>query len=727
MDELEGVVEDIIFKSDDSGFTVFDIDAKGDLITCTGKLSYISVGDSVRMGGRWKVHPVYGEQFNMEWCKASQPSTLDAVEKYLSSGMIKGVGAVTAHRIVEYFGEDTLSVLDDHPERLTEIEGIGEVRATEIAQSYMSQKGIREIMLFLQGIGVTPGQAMKIYKIYGRETVTKVKTNPYDLTYKVYGIGFATADKIASNMGFSGESRERTAAGTYYCLQRAANNGDTYLPQDVLTNRAAKLLNVDEDMITDAITSFTINDYLSMENIDGRRVVYLKPFYVAENNVVKKLMDLSSVEFKELQTDDKPNLAEIESEMGILFAEEQKRAIYAALAKGILILTGGPGTGKTTTLKGIISIFEKNGIKTYLAAPTGRAAKRMSEATGRDAQTIHRLLEYNGIEFKRNEDEKLECDAIIIDEASMIDVMLMNNLLKAVNPGTRLIIVGDIDQLPSVGAGNVLRDVIESGLFDVVRLNQIFRQASLSDIIVNAHRINRGLSPLIENSGNGFYFIREKDRSGILELIKDLMINRLPKAYDLNPGDIQILTPMKKGVLGTYNLNNVIQMLLNPPSAGKAEIKLSDRIYRVGDKVMQIKNDYSKEWESADESGMGVYNGDIGIIRKIDKGNGTISVDYDGRKTNYDISDLGEMLLAYAITVHKSQGSEFNTVILPINYGPPMLMTRNLLYTAITRAKERVVLLGDDQRMIKMIKNNRIEERYSGLKWKLQRLKEFIC
>ncbi len=574
---------------------------------------------------------------------------------------------------------------------------------------------------------MTPGQAMKIYKTYGRETVTKVKANPYDLTYKVYGIGFATADKIASNMGFSGESRERTAAGTYYCLQRAANNGDTYLPQDVLTERAAKLLNVDEDMITDAITSFTINDYLSMENIDGRRVVYLKPFYVTENNVVKKLMDLSSVEFKELQTDDKPNLAEIESEMGILFAEEQKRAIYAALAKGILILTGGPGTGKTTTLKGIISIFEKNGIKTYLAAPTGRAAKRMSEATGRDAQTIHRLLEYNGIEFKRNEDEKLECDAIIIDEASMIDVMLMNNLLKAINPGTRLIIVGDIDQLPSVGAGNVLRDVIESGLFDVVRLNQIFRQASLSDIIVNAHRINRGLSPLIENSSNGFYFIREKDRSGILELIKDLLINRLPKAYDLNPGDIQILTPMKKGVLGTYNLNNVIQMLLNPPSAGKAEIKLSDRIYRVGDKVMQIKNDYSKEWESADESGMGVYNGDIGIIRKIDKGNGTISVDYDGRKTNYDISDLGEMLLAYATTVHKSQGSEFNTVILPINYGPPMLMTRNLLYTAITRAKERVVLLGDDQRMIKMIKNNRIEERYSGLKWKLQRLKEFIC
>lgn len=726
MDKLEGVVEDIRFKSDDSGFTVFDIDAGDNLVTCTGTLSYISVGDSVKLEGRWKIHPVYGEQFNIEWYEVEKPSTIDAIEKYLASGMIKGVKEVTAHRIVKHFGEDTLDVLDNHPERLTEIEGIGETRAKEIAESYLSQKGIREVMIFLQGIGVTPGQAMKIYKTYGLETMAKVKASPYDLTYKVYGIGFATADKIALNMGFSEDSKARIEAGTYYCLQEAANNGDTYLPEDMLVQNATKLLNTDRDRILEAVTSLTINDYLSMDNIDGIKAVYLKPFYTAENNVVKRLMDLSSVGFKEFDSVVEKDIKEIQESMGIAFAEEQKRAICAALEKGILILTGGPGTGKTTTLKGIISIFEKNGISTYLAAPTGRAAKRMSEATGREAKTIHRLLEYNGIDFRRGEDERLECDAIIIDEASMVDIILMNNLLKAINPGTRLVIVGDIDQLPSVGAGNVLRDIIESGMFDVVRLNQIFRQASLSKIIVNAHRINQGLFPLIDNSSDDFYFIREKDQSKILKLINDLVINRLPKAYDLNPTDIQVISPMKKGTLGTHNLNVTLQQIINPPSPDKSEIKLKDRIFREGDRVMQIRNDYSKEWESIDESGMGVYNGDIGMVQNIDRDNDVLTVDYEGRKTVYDISDLDELVLAYAVTVHKSQGSEFNTVIMPIIYGPAMLMTRNLLYTAITRAKERVILIGDEQRIDMMIKNNRIEERYSGLKWKLQRLKDYI-
>ncbi len=726
MDELAGVVEDIRFKSDDSGFTVFDIDAGDNLVTCTGTLSYISVGDSVRLGGRWKIHPVYGEQFNIEWCEIEQPSTLDAIEKYLASGMIKGVKEITAHRIVEYFGEDTLNVLDNHPERLTEIEGIGEVRAAEIAESYLSQKGIREIMLFLQGIGVTPGQAMKIYKAYGLETVAKVKANPYDLTYRVYGIGFVTADKIAANMGYTTGSRERTEAATYYCLQEAANNGDTYLPQDVLAGHAAKLLDTDVERVTEAIASLAINDYISIDNIDGVSAIYLKPYYTAENSVVKKLMELSSVGFKELSSVVETDLKTIQDSMGIVFAEEQKKAICLALEKGILILTGGPGTGKTTTLKGIISMFENNGIRTFLAAPTGRAAKRMSEATDREAKTIHRLLEYNGISFKRNEDEKLECDALIIDEASMIDIILMNNLLKAVNPGTRLVIVGDIDQLPSVGAGNVLQDIIESGMFDVVRLSQVFRQANMSNIVVNAHRINQGQTPLIDNTDNGFYFIKEKEQSRILGLVKDLMTNRLPKAYGLNPIDVQVLTPMKKGALGTYNLNAVIQMLVNPPSADKSEVRLKDRIFRENDKVMQIRNDYSKEWESIDESGMGLYNGDIGIIQNIDKKDNTITVDYDGRKTVYDNTDLDELVLAYAITVHKSQGSEFGTIIMPINYGPPMLMTRNLLYTAITRARKRVVLIGDEQWMDRMIKNNRIEERYTGLKWKLQRLRDYI-
>ncbi|MDI6602215.1 MAG: ATP-dependent RecD-like DNA helicase [Thermoanaerobacteraceae bacterium] len=726
MDELEGVVEDIRFKSEESGFTVFDIDAGEVLITCTGTLSYISVGDNVRLKGRWKVHPVYGEQFNIEWCEVEKPSTLDAIEKYLASGMIKGIKEVTAHRIVEHFGEDTLDVLDNHPERLIEIEGIGETRARVITESYLSQKGIREVMIFLQGLGVTPGQAMRIYKTYGLETTARVKANPYDLTYKVYGIGFATADKMALNMGFASDSKERIEAGTYYCLQEAANNGDTYLPEEILLEYAARLLNTDEDRIKEAIASLTINNYLAMDNIDGVRAVYLKPFYTAENNVVKRLMELSSVEFKELNSLIDEDLEEIQENMGLAFAEEQKRAICSALGKGILILTGGPGTGKTTTLKGIISMFEKNGIKTYLAAPTGRAAKRMSEATGIEAKTIHRLLEYNGIEFKRDEEQRLECDAIIIDEASMIDIILMNNLLRAINPGTRLVIAGDVDQLPSVGAGNVLRDIIDSGLFEVVRLNQIFRQASLSNIIVNAHRINQGLYPFLDNSSSDFYFIREKEQARILELIKDVVMRRLPEAYNLSPADIQVLSPMKKGTLGTHNLNAVLQELINPPSQVKKEIKLKDRTFREGDRVMQIRNDYNKEWESIDESGMGVYNGDIGIIRSIDIESNTITVDYDGRKTIYDISDLEELALAYAITVHKSQGSEFNTVVMPMSYGAPMLMTRNLLYTAITRAKERVVLIGDEQRMYMMIKNNRIEERYSGLKWRLQRLKDYL-
>lgn len=726
MEELKGIVEDIRYKSEESGFTVFDIDAGEVLVTCTGALSYISVGDNVRLRGRWRIHPVYGEQFDIEWCEIERPSTLDAIEKYLASGMIKGIGEVTAHRIVELFGEETLNILDNDPERLLEIEGIGETKLRMIIDSYESQKGMREIMIFLQGLGVTPGQAMRIFKTYGAETVNMVKSNPYDMTYRVYGIGFMTADRIAQNMGFTAESAERIEAGTYYCLQKAANNGDTYLPEEVLLEAAMKLLNTGEGRIKEAITSLAVNNNIAIDTIDGERVIYLKPFYTAENNVVKRLFELSSVEFKELNTLIDKDLDEIQRDMGITFAEEQKRAIRAALEKGILIITGGPGTGKTTTLKGIISMFRKNKIRTYLAAPTGRAAKRMSETTGMEAKTIHRLLEYNGIEFKKNEEEKLGCDAIIIDEASMIDIILMNNLLKAISPGTRLIIVGDVDQLPSVGAGNVLRDIIDSGMFNVVRLNQIFRQASMSNIIVNAHRINQGLYPLLDNSSNDFFFIREKNQSNILNIIKDLVINRLPEAYNLNPLDIQVLLPMKKGILGTYNLNAVLQELLNPYSPDKEEIKLKDRIFREGDKVMQIRNDYNKRWESCDESGMGVYNGDIGFIEKIDRDDSTLVVDFDGKKTVYEISDLEELTLAYAITVHKSQGSEFDTVVMAISYGVPMIMTRNLLYTAITRAKKRVVLVGDEQRMGMMIKNNRIEERYSGLKWRLKILQDYL-
>ena len=730
---VEGIVEEIIFKNESNGFIVAILEAEGDSITIVGYDPFLKTGQSVRVVGDMVYHPNYGEQIEIESISTITPDTLDGIEKYLSSGLIPYVGKKTAKKIVEKFGKDSLEIIEYHPERLKEIEGIGKKKVKKISEAFEDQRELRDVMVFLQQYNITPAYCIRIYKKYGKDTINIITENPYRLSEDVFGIGFKKADEIARNMGIAINSPYRIEAGIKFELMKSSGNGHTYVPQNILIEDTKRMLRIEEEIVEESIRDLAIRKEIQLENIDGEILIYYMPFYMAEANVSRKIVEISKVELEELDIDVEKEIEKIEDSEGIVFAKKQKEAIKESVENGMLIITGGPGTGKTTTINAIIKLFEEKKLKIALAAPTGRAAKRMSQATDREAKTIHRLLEYSFMEeemgFERDEGNPLDLDVVIIDEASMVDIILMNNLLKAIMPGTRIIFIGDIDQLPSVGPGNVLKDIIKSGVVKVVKLDEIFRQAEESMIVVNAHKINKGEFPSLNVKGKDFYFIPKYNSKEVVETILGLCNRRLPNfnGYD-SLKDIQVLTPMKKGDVGTNSLNKHLQEILNPKGYGKSEKKIGDEIFRVGDKIMQIKNNYTTEWEIIEngvvkEKGEGVYNGDFGFIVDIDNDAEILKVLFDDEKeVEYDFGQLDELKLAYATTVHKSQGSEFPVVIMPISGGPPMLLTRNLLYTAITRAKELVVLVGEERYLSIMIQNNRITKRYSGLDFRMKRI-----
>ncbi len=728
---IEGVVEDIIFRNEENGYTVAKLSTSDGMVTIVGNAAFINIDEMVEVEGEWIYHDTFGEQLNFKTIKTTVPSTLKGIENYLASGLLPYVGPKTAKNIVDEFGKDSLDIIQYNPEKLKSIPGIGEKKIEKITQAYEEQREIKDIMVYLQGFDITVNNGIKIYKKYGKNTINVVKENPYKLSEDVYGIGFKTADNIARNMGIVIDSPYRVEAGLKYIMMKSSGDGHCYLPKDELIRKTAGLLDLDLSLVEDAIRDLIFKKNFHMVNEEDRSIIYYMPFHIAENNVAKKIVDLSKVDFKEIEIDLEEEIKKIEKDEDIEFDEKQLTAIKESLENGFLVITGGPGTGKTTTINAIIKIFEELEMEVVLAAPTGRAAKRMTETTGRESRTIHRLLGFSFMEedmgFNRDEDSPIEADVLIIDESSMIDILLMNSLLKAVNEGTRIILVGDIDQLPSVGAGNVLRDIISSESIKVVMLDKIFRQAEESMIVVNAHKINKGEAPLLNEKNKDFYFLSQVNPLSSLETIIELNNKRLPDFYDYHPlKDIQVLTPMKKGDVGINSLNKKLQETLNPKSIFKAEKKIGDEILRVGDKVMQIKNNYNLEWTKdiggiKAEKGQGVFNGDFGYIESIDHEDNIVKVIFDDeRVVEYGFNSLDELKLSYAITIHKSQGSEFPVVIIPVHWGPPMLLTRNLIYTAITRARELVVLVGEERYLQMMIKNNRIVKRYSSLDRKIR-------
>lgn len=729
---LEGVIEEIRFRNEANGYTVAKLNTSDGPVTIVGNTPFINLEETVKVEGEWIYHPTYGEQLSFTSISTVVPSTLKGIENYLSSGLIPHIGPKTAKRIVEKFGLDSLEIIQYNPERLKEISGIGEKKLEIIVEAYAEQRELRDIMVFLQQYGITVNYGIKIYKNYGKDTINIINENPYRLSEDIYGIGFKTADKIAAKMGINKESPYRIEAGIKYIIMEFAGNGHCYVPKNELISNVSKLLDAENNLIEEGIRNLGLrgNIHLIADNEDT--LVYYTPFHMAENNVSRKLVELSQVKLEELEIDVEKEIKRIEEQENILFAKKQIVAIKEALENGLVVITGGPGTGKTTTINAIIKICEDMDLSVILAAPTGRAAKRMTETTGREAKTIHRLLEYSFMEeesmaFGKDEDSPIDVDLIIIDESSMIDILLMNSLLKALKPGTRVVLVGDIDQLPSVGAGNVLGDIIESGVIKVVRLDEIFRQSEESMIIVNAHKINKGEEPILNEKDKDFFFLTRNSTDGILETVLELCHERLPNFYGVDKvRDIQVLTPMKKGDVGINSLNKHLQSVLNPKDKSKAEKQIGDELFRVGDKVMQIKNNYTTEWKIVRDglevdTGEGVFNGDFGFIIDIDEEDRTMKVLFDDEKeVEYEFNQLDELRLAYATTVHKSQGSEFPVVVMPISWGPPMLLTRNLLYTAITRAKNLVVLVGEEKYLSMMIKNNRITKRYSALDKKIR-------
>lgn len=733
MDEIQGTIHEVVFRNEQNGYTVLELGDNKDIHTLVGYFSFINIGETIKAYGKWVQHPDYGTQFKVETYTAVTPATVNGIEKYLASGLIPGIGPHTAKKLVEKFGLDTLDIIQYNPDRLTEVEGIGEKKAARIFEAFQEQKELRDIMMFLEQYGIGPAYAVRIYKTYGAGTIAEIKENPYKLADDVFGIGFKMADSVALSMGISKSSEYRIASGTRYVLNQYHGNGHSFVPQEELVKASAAILGVDEARIEDILLKLFIDKKIVVDTVGDIRAVYSVPFFKAELGTARRLMQLSYYGIPPLDVDVDKDIEAIEKEDGIELAENQRKAVKEAASKGILVITGGPGTGKTTTIKTIIKLFEKKGLDVLLAAPTGRAAKRMQEATGREAKTIHRLLEYGCGEsdeeafFQKNEDSPLECDAIIIDEVSMIDILLMNNLLKAIAEGTRVVLVGDVDQLPSVGPGNVLRDIIDSGAVPVVRLNEIFRQAESSMIVVNAHKINRGEAPAISPKNSDFFFIRRESQEDIVSTILELCCKRLPKftGLDFYEG-IQVLSPMKKGICGVLNLNKELQKVLNPASSKKNEKTYREVVYRVGDKVMQIKNNYKMKWQSItdfEKEGEGIFNGDLGTIVSIDNEDQYMEVVFDGeRMVRYDFSMLDELEHAYALTVHKSQGSEFPVLVMPLTFGPPLLLTRNLLYTALTRAKNMVVLVGKEKYLYQMIENNHITKRHSGLKGRLEKL-----
>ncbi|SCJ90541.1 Exodeoxyribonuclease V alpha chain [uncultured Clostridium sp.] len=728
MEVLEGLVEAIIFKSEDTGYIVSKVTANKELITVVGIMPLIKEGQQINFKGSWINHKQFGRQFNVEEYHELLPSSAKEIERYLSTGIIHGIGPVTAKKIVNKFGDKTLEILDNNIERLKEVDGIGEKKFNIIYDSYLESKDLKDIIMFFQKHGMTINQCLKIYKKFGPDSIDVVSKNPYILNDEISGIGFLTSDRIARSLGIEIISPFRIQSGIRYVLNNFSALGNTYMPQDMLIDECKKVLMVEEELVVENIYNSVLEGKLKVEKIKGIDAVYTLPYYYCELGVTNKIITLSIENFQTINTDVLFEIESFEKRYNIKFAQAQKEAIIGAFNNGIEIITGGPGTGKTTIIKCIIEIYENSGMKVLLAAPTGRAAKRMSESTGREAKTIHRLLEMGVSDdensfFGKGEGEPLEGDVIIIDEASMIDIMLMNSLLKAIRLGTRVIIVGDVDQLPSVGPGNVLRDLINSNFINVVRLNEIFRQGKESMIIVNAHKINSGELPYLNKKDGDFFFDSRENVDDILKTIIDLINRRLPNFNSKwnKVKDIQILSPTRKGILGVENLNNEIQKILNPPSNHKKEKNVREMIFREGDKVMQTKNNYSLKWTRisgiGDEEGVGVFNGDMGFIESINEDKSTLTVIFDDeRRVVYEFAFLDELELAYAITVHKSQGSEFKVVITPVFMGSAFLMNRNILYTGITRAKELVVVVGSQKALKYMVTNTNNVERYSSLK-----------
>jgi len=732
--EVQGSIAEVIYHNKENFYTIAVIENESEQFTVVGYLPAAERGRAFLFRGAWKTHSTYGEQFSFTEYQELMPSTSEGIEGFLSSGLLKGIGRKTASAIVRKFGERTFEIIENEPHRLTEVDGIGEKKAAAISEAFIAHREFAEITLFFQQFGITPSYAMKLYKVYGADTIRAVTENPYQLVDDVFGIGFKKADKIAEKMGIEKDSEYRIRSGIKYALWLYVNEGHTYVPQKMFCESAAELLDVGSEQVYESLVQLAFEGEIHIENLEGRAVVFLMPYFLAEQNVCKCLLALNNAPLRPVSADVDRLISATEYETGVQLSENQKSAVKASLQNGVSVITGGPGTGKTTIINTIIKIFEHSGFSTAIAAPTGRAAKRITETSGYEASTIHRLLEYyyseseDTMRFGKNAEDPLRYDAVIIDEASMIDILLMNGLLSAIKPGTRLIMVGDADQLPSVGAGNVLRDIIDSEVIFSVKLTEIFRQAKESLIVVNAHKINRGEYPDCNERDKDFFLIRRKSEKEMLDTIKSLCAKRLPDYYkDCDAiQDMQVLTPVRKGLLGSINLNKELQRVLNPPSEDRAERHFGDRIFREGDKVMQIKNNYQLEWKRLEDfsSGQGIFNGDIGYIHTIDKEFNEITVVYDdNRFVKYDFSQLDEIEHAYAVTVHKSQGSEFPIVIMPVSWFPPVLATRNLLYTAVTRGKRAVILVGSEDKMHAMVDNNRITERYSGLS---VRLKAFL-
>ena len=738
MEQREGYIEHIKFRNPDNGYTIFTLSMAGDEeeLTCVGNFPVISEGEYVAVEGNMTVHSLYGEQMQVTGFTVSIPKDSLSMERYLGSGAIKGIGLTMASRIVQKFGDATFRIIEREPERLAEIKGISERMARDIYAQFKEKQGMREAMMYLQRYSITGALAVKIYKQYGAEMRNVLESDPYRLTEDISGVGFKTADIIAMSMGIQADSENRIRAGILYALQLAAQYGHVYLPEPELYRYCIELLGVPFELLEHIVAELTIDRKLIVkvkETADGgeERQVYAAVSYFTELGVARMLHDLN---FRDDISDQAVarQLTKIEDNLDIELDDIQRRAVFEAARSGVFVLTGGPGTGKTTTINAIISLFESRGLHILLAAPTGRAAKRMTEATGREARTIHRLLEVSrmGDEngefrrgmFQRNEDNPLEADVVIIDEMSMVDIYLMNALLHAVPVGTRLILVGDSNQLPSVGPGNVLRDILASGAFPIVCLTKIFRQAEESDIIVNAHRINNGEEIRLDNKSKDFFMMRRSDPQVIIREVCQLVRDKLPKYVKTTAAEIQVLTPMRKGELGVENLNRVLQEYINPPEEGRQEYETRGVCFREGDKVMQIKNNYQMEWEvrgvrgTIKDAGTGIYNGDIGIIKSINRFAEEMEIQFDdGRSVQYPFGSLEDLEHAYAVTIHKSQGSEYPAVVLPILSGPRMLLSRNLLYTAVTRAVSCVTIVGSEEMIRHMIKNANEQKRYTGL------------
>ena len=725
---INGFVEKVVYRNNENGYTVVNISVEGDDVVCTGYFSDITEGDQIIAEGSFVEHKQYGIQFTVASYEIKEPETSVAMEKYLGSGIIKGVGPALSAKIVKKFGDETFNIIEREPERLAEIKGITEKKAIEIGSQFEEKKEFRNAMIFLNQYGVSNALAMKLYKEYGIKVMKIVRENPYRLADDIAGVGFKTADEIALRMGFSPESSMRMKAGISFALSMAASNGHTYLLYEDLYEESKRLLGISEAEFENDIYELTIERKIVLKEVKGERRVYNNNLYYMELTVARKLLDLnakSENNYKVMEA----KVKEVEANTGIKLGDLQRKAVYEAVESGLVIITGGPGTGKTTTINAIIKLFEMQNMEILLAAPTGRAAKRMTETTGMEAQTIHRLLELNGnpeeggsMRFERNELNPLEADVIIIDEMSMVDIYLMYSLLKAITVGTRLILVGDVNQLPSVGPGKVLKDIISSEKFNVVRLSEIFRQAAESDIITNAHKINAGQSIRLDNKSKDFFMLSMSSSIQIQRALVSLIAEKLPPYVDATKYDIQVLTPSRKGELGVENLNKILQQYINPPAPGKREKQWGEVIFRENDKVMQIKNDYQMEWKIVTKKGLtikegsGVFNGDCGIIREINEFAGTVTVEFDeGKLVEYTGATLEELELAYAITIHKSQGSEYPAVIIPLLNAPKPLLNRNLLYTAVTRARKCVTIVGSENSVNEMIQNESEMKRNSGL------------